>query len=75
MAVSSGLGGKGSWTRELTTLSELLLQVGNGDQRAARLLSLVQVADSTDLAPWEPDQTQTVVLRVRPIFLNFVPAR
>ncbi|MDA0639803.1 hypothetical protein [Nonomuraea ferruginea] len=51
----------------------MLLQVGN--QRAARLLSLVQDAESADSDPWEPDQTQTVVLRVRPIFLDlFRPA-
>ncbi|WP_188196635.1 hypothetical protein [Nonomuraea sp. SYSU D8015] len=67
----SGQGGAGSWTRELTTLSELLLQAGN--QRAARLLSLVQDAESADWEPW--DETQTVVLRVRPIFLDlFRPA-
>lgn len=61
----------GVWTRELTTLSELLVQVGN--QRAARLLSLVQGTDETGPAPGQQDRK--VVLRVRPIFLDlFRPA-
>ena len=56
----------GPWTRELTTLSELLVQAGN--QRAARLLSLVQDTDETSPEPGKPDRN--VVLRVRPIFLE-----
>ncbi|WP_111167314.1 hypothetical protein [Spongiactinospora gelatinilytica] len=63
--------GSGFWSRELTTLSELLLQVGN--QHAARLLSLVQDADA--VAPEPGGQTRAVTLRVRPIFLDlFRPA-
>ncbi|OUC97713.1 hypothetical protein [Streptosporangium minutum] len=69
--MSNGRGGVGLWSRELATLSELLLQAGN--QRAARLLSLVQDAESAVSNPF--DQTETVVLRVRPISLNlFQPA-
>ena len=61
----------GPWTRELTTLSELLVQAGN--QRAARLLSLVQDTDETSSEPGKQDRN--VVLRVRPIFLDlFRPA-
>lgn len=59
------------WTRELTTLSELLAQAGN--QHAARLLSLVQGTDQAE--PGAGEQEETVVLRVRPIFLDlFRPA-
>ncbi|WP_431946881.1 hypothetical protein [Micromonospora marina] len=58
------------WSQQRTTLSELLLRVGN--QRAARLLSLVPAAELGDGDPWEPVQ---VVLLVRPIFLDlFRPA-
>lgn len=68
--MQSGSGNTWAWQRELTTLSELLVQAGN--QRAARLLSLVQDAELAS-PPWEV--TQTVVLRVRPIFLDlFRPA-
>jgi len=56
----------GPWTRELTTLSELLVQAGN--QRAVRLLSLVQDAEET--SPARGKQDKNVVLRVRPIFLE-----
>jgi hypothetical protein len=61
----------GTWTRELTTLSELLVQAGN--QRAAQLLSLAQGTDETTSIPGGQDRD--VVLRVRPIFLDlFRPA-
>jgi hypothetical protein len=46
MAVQRGHGGVRSWSPELTTLAELLLQAGN--QRAARLLSLVQDAEAAE---------------------------
>jgi very-short-patch-repair endonuclease len=66
-----GSDGVGFWARELTTLSELLVQAGN--QRAARLLSLVQDTDEAD--PVVGEQVRNVVLRVRPIFLDlFRPA-
>ncbi|NEA23127.1 hypothetical protein [Actinomadura bangladeshensis] len=51
-------------------MSELLLQAGN--QRAARLLSLVQDTDEPESDFWEQ---QKVLLRVRPIFMAlFRPA-
>jgi len=58
------------WRQQQTTLSELLLRAGN--QRAARLLSLVPAAELGEADPWEPVQ---VVLLVRPNFLDlFGPA-
>jgi len=58
------------WRQQQTTLSELLLRAGN--QRAARLLSLVPAAELGESEPWDPVQ---VVLLVRPIFLDlFRPA-
>lgn len=63
--MSWGSNDAGYWTRELTTLSELLVQAGN--QRAARLLSLVQ---GTDEAAAPGEHYRDVVLRVRPIFLD-----
>lgn len=71
MAMTGGRGGAGSWSRELTTLSEMLLQSGN--QRAARLLSLVQ--DAETVTSDSQGGSRTVVLRSRPIFLDlFRPA-
>jgi very-short-patch-repair endonuclease len=61
----------GNLSPQLITLSELLVQAGN--QRAARLLSLVQDADEP--ASNTTEQPKRVVLRVRPIFLDlFRPA-
>lgn len=58
------------WSQQQTTLSELLMRAGN--QRVARLLSLVPAVELRDADPWDPVQ---VVLRVRPIFLDlFRPA-
>jgi hypothetical protein len=58
------------WSQQQTTLSELLMRAGN--QRAARLLSLVPAAELRDGDPWSPVR---VVLRVRPTFLDlFRPA-
>jgi very-short-patch-repair endonuclease len=58
------------WRQQQTTLSELLLRAGN--QRAARLLSLVSAAELGEADVWDPVQ---VVLLVRPIFLDlFRPA-
>ena len=60
----------GFWRQQQTTLSELLLRTGN--QRAARLLSLVSAAELGEADVWDPVQ---VVLMVRPIFLDlFLPA-
>ncbi|MFI1989088.1 hypothetical protein [Actinoplanes sp. NPDC020271] len=53
------------WSQQQTTLSELLMRAGN--QRAARLLSLVPAAELRDADPQSP---VPVVLLVRPIFLD-----
>jgi hypothetical protein len=58
------------WRQQQTTLSEMLLRAGN--QRAARLLSLVPAAALGEADVWDPVQ---VVLLARPSFLDlFRPA-
>jgi hypothetical protein len=69
LVMPGGLRGREWGSRELATVSELLVQAGQ--QRAARLWSLAEVEDSAD--PWA--EVRSVVLRVRPIFMDlFRPA-